>query len=43
MEGRHHSEDRQDFDAELKPIQYDDLRSPQATVDSRLQRPSVNH
>ena len=43
MEGRHHSEDRQDFDAELKPIQYDGLRSPQATADSRLQRPSVNH
>ena len=29
MEGRHHSELRQDFDAKLTPIRYDDLRSTQ--------------
>ena len=40
MEGRHHSELRQDFDAKLTPIRYDDLRSTQGESYNRQQTPT---
>ena len=39
MEGRQHSELRQDFDAKLTPIRYDDLRSTQGESCTRQQTP----
>ena len=40
MEGRHHSELRQDFDAKLTPISYDDLRATQGESYTRQQIPT---
>ena len=40
MEGRHHSELRQDFDAKLTPIRYNDLRSTQGESYSTEQTPT---
>ena len=39
LEGRQHSELRQDFDAKLTPIRYDDLRSTQGESYTRQQTP----
>ena len=42
MEGRHHSELRQEFDAKLTPIRYDDLRSTQGESYNRQQTPTFS-
>ena len=39
LERRQHSEFRQDFDAKLTPIRYDDLRSNQGESSTRQQTP----
>ena len=43
MEGRSHSEIRQDFDAKLTPIRYDDIRHTQGETNTRFQTPSYVH
>ena len=43
MEGRSHSEIRQDFDAKLKPIRYEEIRHTQGESNTRFQTPSYDH
>ena len=43
MEGRSHSEIRQDFDTKLTPIRYDDIRHSQGETNTRFQTPSYSH
>ena len=39
MEGRSHSEIRQDFDAKLTPIRYDDIRHTQGEKPTHVSKP----
>jgi hypothetical protein len=43
MEGRSHSEIRQDFDAKLTPIRYEEIRHTQGESNTRFQTPSYGH
>ena len=43
MEGRSNSEIRQDFDAKLTPIRYEEIRHTQGETNTRFQTPSYGH
>jgi hypothetical protein len=43
MEGRSHSEIRQDFDAKLTPIRYEEIRHTQGETNTRFQTPSYGN
>ena len=43
MEGRSHSETRQDFDSKLTPIRYEDIRHTQGESNTRMQTTSNSH